>query len=49
MADQLKLSRVVFDELAIKENVSYIPEYDEVEDFGDSGKFRCVYVERFSI
>jgi len=53
MADQLKLCCVVFDELAIKENVSYNPEHDKVEDFGDVGKFkyfasRCVYVERFS-
>ena len=29
MADQLKLCCVVFDELAIKENVSYNPEHDE--------------------
>ena len=54
MADQLKLCCVVLDELAIKENVSYNPEHDEVEDFGDSGKFkclssRCVYIERFSM
>jgi len=53
-ADQLKLCCVVFDELAIKENVSYNPEYDEVEYFGDVGKFnyfvsRCVYVERLSM
>ena len=39
MADQLKLCSIVIDELAIKENVSYNPEHDEVEDFGDSGKF----------
>jgi len=39
MADQLKLCCVLLDELAIKENVSYNPEYDEVEDFGDAGKF----------
>ena len=40
MADQLKLCCVIFDELAIK---------DEVEEFGDVGKYkylasRCVYV-----
>jgi len=54
MADQLKLCCVAFDELAIKENVSYNPEHDEVEDFGDGGKFKyfsshCVYVERFGM
>jgi len=54
MAGQLKLCRVVFDELAIKENVPYNPERDEAEKFGDAGKFkhfasRCIYVERFSM
>ena len=53
MADQLKLCCVVFDELAIKDNVSYNPEYDEVEDFEDVGKFtylasRPGYVERLA-
>ena len=38
MADQLKLCCVVLDELAIKENVSYNPEHDEVEYVGDVGK-----------
>ena len=38
MADQLKLCCVLLDELAIKENGSNNPEYDEVEDFGDAGK-----------
>jgi len=32
----LKLCCVVLDELAVNENVSYHPEYDEVEDFGAS-------------
>jgi len=54
MAHKLKLCCVVFDELAIKENVSYNPESDEVIDFRDVGKFkyfasRCVYVERLSL
>ena len=39
MTDQLKVCCVVLDELAIKENVSYNPEHDEVEDFGDAGDF----------
>jgi len=34
MPDQLKLCCVVFDELAINENVSYNPEHDRVADFG---------------
>ena len=42
MADQLKLCCVVFDELAIKENVSYNTEHDEVDDFGDVGKFNIL-------
>ena len=53
MADQLKLCCVVFDELAIKENVSYNTEHGEVDDFGDVGKFKYfanpLYVERFSM
>ena len=40
MADQLKLCCVILDELAIKENVAYNPEHDEVEDFGDAGKLQ---------
>jgi len=32
MADQLKICCVDFDELAIKENVSFNPEHDVVED-----------------
>jgi len=39
MANQLKLCCVVLDELAIKENVSYNPEPDEVEKSGDTGIF----------
>ena len=35
MTDQLKVCRVVFDKLGIKENVSYNSEHDEVGDFGD--------------
>jgi len=34
MADQSKLCDIIFDELAIKENVTYNPEHDEVKDFG---------------
>jgi len=41
IADQSKLYCVVFDELSVKEHVSYNPQHDEVEDFGD--------VERFSM
>jgi len=54
MADQMKFWCIVFNELAIKENISYNPEHDEVEDFGDVGNVlyfasHCVYVETFSM
>jgi len=54
MADQSKLYSVGFDELAIKENVSYSSDPDEVGIFGDVGtcKYlasRGIYVEMFSI
>jgi len=39
MADQSKLCYVVFDELAIKDNVTNNPGHDEVEDCGDIRKF----------
>ena len=39
MENQLKLCCVLLGELAIIENVSYNPEYDEVEDFGGAGKY----------
>jgi len=45
--------RFIFDELAINKNVSYNPECDEVEEFGDVGKFKYlasqfIYVERLA-